>query len=214
MLHYDIWQTASGFTSLEESIHAMGRNKTLTKEIIEVLEILIDKIDFIEKGIVLPYIQPLKVHGRYTRDQIFAAFGESTFQTKSPNREGIVSPKRKNTELLLVTLEKSEENYSPTTMYNDYAISDILFHWQSQNATKPSSGRGLSYINHEKNERLILLFIREKNSDEFGNKMGYVFLGISTYNDHYGEKPMSISWKLNEPIPPYLWKDSAKMAIG
>ena len=214
MLHYDIWQTAGGFNSLEESIRSIGKNKILNDEIIEVLEIIIDKIDFIEKDIVLPYIQPLKVHGRYTRDQIFAAFGENTFQTKSSNREGIVSPEGKNTELLLVTLVKSEENYSPATMYNDYAISDTLFHWQSQNATKPSSGRGLSYINHQENERLILLFIREKNSDEFGNTMGYVFLGISTYKEHYGEKPMSISWELNEAIPPYLWKNSAKMAVG
>ena len=154
------------------------------------------------------------IHGRYTRDQILAAFGENTFETKSSNREGLVNPEGKNTELLLVTLEKSEENYSPTTMYNDYAISDTLFHWQSQNSTRPEFGRGLSYINHQKNNRIILLFIREKNTDEFGNTMGYVFLGISTYKEHYGEKPMSISWELNEPIPPYLWKNSAKMAVG
>lgn len=214
MLHYDIWQAAGGYASLEESIQAIGRNKILTEEIMEVLELQSDKIDFVEKDISLPYVQPLKIHGRYTRDQILAAFGENTFQSKSSNREGLVSPEGKNTELLLVTLEKSEENYSPTTMYNDYAISDTLFHWQSQNATKASSGRGLSYINHQANDRLILLFIREKNSDEFGNTMGYVFLGISNYKEHYGEKPMSISWELNEPIPPYLWKNSAKMAVG
>jgi len=214
MLHYDIWQNAGGFNSLEESIQAIGRNAILAEEIIEVLEILCDKIDFLEKNISLPYFQPLKIHGRYTRDQILAAFGDSSFEAKSPNREGVVSLTEKNTELLLVTLEKSQEDYSPTTMYNDYAISETLFHWQSQNATKSSSKRGLSYINHQENDRIILLFIREKNSDQFGNTMGYVFLGISNYKEHYGEKPMSISWELNEPIPSYLWKNSAKMAVG
>jgi hypothetical protein len=64
MLHYDVWQNAGGFKSLEESINQIGMNKVLVKEIIEVLEILIDKIDFKEIEIKLPY-QPLKVHALY-----------------------------------------------------------------------------------------------------------------------------------------------------
>ena len=101
MLHYDVWQKAGSFTSLEESIKAIGNNKILTEEIIEVLEILIDKIDFIEREIELPFSQPLKVHGRYTRDQILAAFEASTFLRKSSNREGVVNLEDKNSELLL-----------------------------------------------------------------------------------------------------------------
>jgi hypothetical protein len=156
----------------------------------------------------------LQLHSRYTREQILAAFGDHSFDRKSSNREGIVNPEGKNTELLLVTLEKSEEDYSPTTLYNDYAISETLFHWQSQNSASPDDGKGRSYINHLQNKRTILLFIREKNTDEFGNTMGYVFLGISNYKEHLGSKPMNIKWELNEPMPPYLWKDSAKMAVG
>ncbi len=171
MLHYDVWQTSAGFDSLSDSIKAIGKNKILNEEIIEVLEVLIDKIDFLEKEIELPYSQPLQIHSRYTRDQILSAFGDHTFNRKSSNREGIVNPEGKNTELLLVTLEKSEEDYSPTTMYNDYAISDKIFHWQSQNSAKPEDGKGKSYVNHLNNKRLILLFIREKNTDEFGNTM-------------------------------------------
>ena len=55
MLHYDIWQTGESFETLEESIKAIGKNKILTEEIIEVLEILLDKISFREKEILLPY---------------------------------------------------------------------------------------------------------------------------------------------------------------
>jgi len=214
MLHFDIWQSSDGFISLEESIKAIGKNMILNEEIIEVLGILIDKIDFLERKINLPYSQPLQIHSRYTRDQILAAFGDHKFDRKSSNREGVVNLESKNTELLLVTLEKSEEDYSPTTLYNDYAVSDIMFHWQSQNSAKPEDGKGQSYIDHQKNSKLILLFIRERNTDEFGNTMGYVFLGLSNYKEHYGSKPISITWELSEPMPPYLWKDSAKMAIG
>jgi superfamily II DNA or RNA helicase len=214
MLHYDIWYNAGGFTSLENSIKAIGTNKTLVAEIIEVLELLIDRIDFKELNIPLPYNQPLKVHSRYTRDQVLAAFSLSTFERKSPSREGVAENKELNTELLFINLVKSEENFSPTTMYDDYAIDEILFHWQSQNSAGPETTKGISYINHLKHDKKILLFIREKNKDEYGNTMGYVFVGEGKLKEHYGAKPMNIKWELQEPLPNYLWKDAAKLRIG
>jgi hypothetical protein len=214
MLHYDIWQNPGGFGSVEESIIAVGKNPQLVQEIIEVMEFLLDQIDFIEKEIDLPYQQPLKLHGRYTREQILTAFSFSNFDKKASNREGVANNKELNTELLFIDLIKSEEDFSPTTMYNDYAVSDTLFHWQSQNATSPESPKGLSYISHETLNKYILLFIREKSTDEYGNTMGYVFVGEGKLKDHYGSKPMSINWKLSEPIPNFLWKESAKLAVG
>lgn len=214
MLHYDVWQKAGEFSSLEESIRQIGVNKTLVGEIKEVLEILIDRVNFKEIEIELPYQQPLKVHGRYTRDQILTAFGDSTFEKKSSNREGVAYIEKINTELLFIDLIKSEEDYSPTTMYNDYAISEILFHWQSQNQTRHDAGKGLTYINHQKLGKRILLFVREKATNEFGNTMGYVFIGEGNFVEYEGSKPMSIKWELNEPMPNYLWKESAKMAVG
>lgn len=214
MLHYDIWQNAGGYKSLEESIRTIGKNKILVDEIIEVLEILIDRVDFKEIEIQLPYSQPLKLHARYTRDQILVAFGLSTFERKSPSREGVAENVDLKTELLFINLIKSEENFSPTTMYDDYAISETLFHWQSQNSARPDIGKGLSYIRHQENDKKILLFIREKAKDENGNTMGYVFIGEANFKENEGEKPMNIKWELNEPIPNYLWKESAKMSIG
>jgi hypothetical protein len=214
MLHYDIWQNPGGFDSLEESINAIGNNPQLVQEIIEVMDFLLDKIDFIEKEIDLPYSQPLKLHGRYTREQILTAFAFSNFDKKASNREGVANNKELNTELLFIDLIKSEEDFSPTTMYNDYAVSDTLFHWQSQNATSPESSKGMSYISHEASNKHILLFIREKSTDQYGNTMGYVFVGDGKLKDYYGSKPMSINWQLSEPIPNYLWKESAKLAVG
>lgn len=214
MLHYDIWQSPGGFHSLEESIQAIGKNKVLINEIVEVLEILVDEIDFLEREITLPYSQPLKVHSRYTRDQIFAAFGMSTFEKKSSNREGVAENKQLKTELLFVDLVKSESDFSPSTLYQDYALNETLFHWQTQNAASPDKGKGLSYINHQNSDKRILLFVRERNEDEFKNTMAYVFLGDARFTEYYGSKPMSITWELEEAMPPYLWKDTAKMAIG
>ncbi|HMP31632.1 MAG TPA: DUF3427 domain-containing protein, partial [Saprospiraceae bacterium] len=214
MLHYDVWQKAGGFATIEESIRAIGKNKILVDEIIEVLEILEDKIDFKEIDIQLPYHQPLKVHARYNRDQILAAFGLSTFDRKSPSREGVAENTALNTELLFINLVKSEENFSPTTMYDDYAINEYLFHWQSQNSAGPETPKGLSYINHQKSSKRILLFVREKAIDEYGNTLGYVFVGEGKLKEHYGSKPMSIKWELNEPMPHFLWNEAAKLRVG
>ncbi|WP_297086093.1 DEAD/DEAH box helicase [uncultured Draconibacterium sp.] len=214
MLHYDVWQTAGGFSSLEESIRAIGKNEVLVEEIIEIIELLIDKIDFLESDIKLPYSQPLKLHSRYTREQILTAFGHSTFEKKSTNREGNADNKKLNTDVLFIDLIKSEKDFSPSTLYEDYAISETLFHWQSQNASRPDRGKGLGYIRHLETGKIILLFVRERKNDEFGNTMGYVFLGEGKITEYSGAKPMNIKWALEEPMPPYLWKQSAKMAVG
>ncbi|PDS26732.1 DUF3427 domain-containing protein [Flavobacterium branchiophilum] len=216
MLHYDVWQIPGGFESLEESIRQIGKNKILVNEMIEVLEILIDNIGFKEMDIELPYNQPLMLHARYTRDQILVAFKMSTFDKKSSNAigVGVAENKEINTELLFIDLIKSEEDYSPTTLYDDYAISETLFHWQSQNQTRSDNGKGLTYINHKKLNKKILLFVREKSKNNYKNTNGYVFVGEGNFQDFEGSKPMNIKWELNEPIPHYLWKESAKMSIG
>lgn len=214
MLHYDVRSDQSGFSSLRESIEALGKNQVLVEEIVDVLEILIDQIDFKELDTELPYQQPLKIHARYTRDQILAAFGLSTFEWKSSKREGVAEHSELNTELLFINLVKSEENFSPTTMYDDYAINETLFHWQSQNSAGPETPKGLSYIRHKERKKKICLFIRERNKDEFGNTMGFVFAGDAELVQHHGAKPMNIVWKLRVPLPPFLYNDAVKLRVG
>ena len=212
MLHYDFWQKEAGFKSLEESIKEIGSNPYIVVELEEVISVIIDSVSVMEKQIKLPYKQPLRLHARYTRDQILSAFGLNTFEKKSSNREGTAENKDLKTELLFIDLLKSEEDFSPTTMYNDFAISERKFHWETQNSARPDKGKGLSYIQHKEEGKIILLFIREQKRNEYKNTNGYVFIGKADYQSHYGSQPMSINWDLEEPIPPYLWSASAKLA--
>lgn len=214
MLYYDFFQDAKRFDTLESGIRYIGKNKVLVKELKEIIEILINKINHKEKDLDLSYTCPIKLHSRYTREQILSGFEQNSLEKKSSSREGVLNIKDKNTELLFVTLEKTEDKYSPTTMYDDYAISDSLFHWQSQNSTKPDSPKGLSYINHQKEGKNIILFVRESNHNEFKNIMTYICLGKVRYKSHYGSQPMSITWELENKIPPFLWKNIAKMAVS
>ena len=189
-------------------------NLVLVEKIREVLELLIGQIDFVEKKIELGYVMPLQLHSRYPKDQILAAFGFTTFDKKSSNREGVAFSEFLNMEILFITLTKSAENFSPTTLYEDFAISDTLFNWQSQNAARPDRGKGLRYIDHRKLGKKILLFVREQTDDEFGTTMGFVFLGEADYVEHSGEKPMTIMWRLREEMPAFIWKASGKLAVG
>ena len=64
-------------------------------------------------------------------------------------REGVKYLPEKSADLFFVTLNKSDKEYSPTTMYNDYSINDVLFHWQSQSTTSEASNTGQRYIHHK-----------------------------------------------------------------
>lgn len=217
LLFYDVFQDSPvkiGYKNAIEGINEVFNCKQLKEEILNYLDVRINLCECIEKDAKLGYQFPLQLHGRFTRSQILVALQLSTEKSKSSNREGVAVNESLNTEALFVTLDKSEGDYSPTTMYEDYAITDRIFHWQSQNSTKPNSPKGISYINHFKEGKTILLFVREKNEDENKLRMGYLFLGQIKYMSHEGSQPMSIKWLLEESIPPGLLNESRKLAVG
>ena len=98
-------------------------------------------------------------------------------------------------------------------MYEDYPISSTLFHWQSQNRTREDSETGQRYIHHEERGLRIFFFVRRRWRDERGETNPYTFLGPATYVTHQGERPMSITWKLQHPMPAGLFEEM-KMAAG
>jgi superfamily II DNA or RNA helicase len=217
MAHYDFWQKPGkefGFSSLEDSLIAIVRDLRLKDECCDVIDRILDSLDVEEIPMDVGFPSALMMHARYARDEILAAFGENRFDKKSSSREGVIEIKELKCELLFVTLQKTDKKFSPSTLYQDYAISEILFHWQSQNAARPDRGKGFSYIGHQKSGKKIILFIREKSSDEFGRAMGFVNVGLVNLESYCGSQPMNITWRLEEPLPPSLWNDAAKLAVG
>jgi len=221
MCHYDFWDKAGGtlgFDTLEQSITAL-KNPELQAELLEVIVLLIDRLDVNEfrmptvNNAIVDRI-PLSMHARYPKEHILVAFGDSTFTKKSSSREGILNIAKANTELLFVTLNKNEKQFTATTMYHDYAISPTLFHWQTQNSARPDSGRGLGYINQKENNKTFILFVREQAKDEYGKTMGFVNFGPVDFMKYEGSQPMNITWKLKHPMPAYLWHETAKLAVG
>ena len=58
---------------------------------------------------------------------------------------------------------ESERLFSPTTRYNDFAISPWEFHWESQSLTREASATGQRYIHHRERGSRVMLFVREEN---------------------------------------------------
>ena len=143
----------------------------------------------------------LNLHASYTREQIVLALGMGCFEKPYPSREGVLHVPNRKVDVFFVDVNKSEDDFSPTTMYDDYAITDELFHWQSQNSTSEMSPVGKRYINHLKCGYTPLLFVRDKNKLSNGLTAPYIFLGPIKYRSHEGSKPISFKWELLYTMP-------------
>ncbi|MDF2504375.1 DEAD/DEAH box helicase [Clostridium sp.] len=217
IFYYTIWQdslNAMNFDSIEDSIDKLKQCESLCKEIISVLEYNQDNIDFKEHSLDLDYSCPLKLHCQYSMAEILAALEENKPEKKSSFREGVLYLKDKKTDIFFITLNKSEKEYSETTMYDDYAIDDEYFHWQSQSGTTDTSQTGQRYINHESMGSKVLLFVREKKAIN-GVTQPYYCLGTAKFTSYEGSKPMSIVWKLDNKMPEFIKKKaSSNVMVG
>lgn len=197
------------FATHEQWLKRLLDNPTLYAEIIETLRWQLDHIDFVDEPVDLGFDCPLDLHCTYSRDQIFVAM-----DVKDPQsiREGVRWVPDHQIDVLINTLNKAEKDYSPTTMYQDYSISDTLFHWQSQSTTSEASRTGQRYIHHREFGSKVCLFVREYKRDSFGLTEAFCFLGTVEYRSHKGERPMSIIWKLDKPIPARFLTKTNKLA--
>lgn len=144
----------------------------------------------------------LRVHARYSREEIVAALGYATVgRSPSSMMQGVFYANDFDADAFLVTLKKSEADYSPTTMYRDYAISPDLFHWESQSQTSVSSRTGQRYVRQGERGNEILIFVRQTKVWEFGTGVPYTLLGPSDYVSHRGERPIEIVWRLRHAMP-------------
>ncbi len=215
MIHFTVYGKLAeecGFNSVNESISKIKENKVMCAELCEMLRYNFEKIDFIDEKVNLGFDSPLDLHCTYTRDQILVALD---FMKPGTVREGVKYLPEKNIDVFFVTLNKSDKDYSPTTMYNDYSINEVLFHWQSQSTTNEASITGKRYINHNDTGNRILFFVREFKQDKIlGTASAYTFLGTANYVRHEGSKPMNITWKLDKAIPAKFLKKTNKLVVG
>ena len=213
MFYITVWMKSADRWDSDEvldNLYALSDSPVMLAELMELLRYKYDHIDFIDEPVDLGFDCPLDLHCTYTRDQLLVALD---FMNPNSVREGVKWLPEKQIDVLFVTLNKSDKDYSPTTMYNDYSINEELFHWQSQSTTTDTGSVGQRYINHRKRGSKVLLFVREFKSDMVG-AAPYTFLGTANYIKHNGSRPMNITWKLDKPIPAKYLKKTNKLVVG
>ena len=214
MFYITVWgKSIEDWSSDEvlENFHALSDSPVMLSELIALLEYNYNHIDFIDAPVDLGFACPLDLHCTYTRDQLLVAMD---FMKPNTVREGVKWLPEKEIDVFFITLNKSDKDYSPTTMYKDYSINETLFHWQSQSTTNAEGKVGQRYINHRKNGSKVLLFVREFKNDVYGNTAPYTYLGTANYVSHNGSRPMNITWKLDASIPAKYLKKTNKLVVG
>ena len=200
MIYYTIYTGAPSkfrYGSVKEGIEKLIENEHYKNEILEILNILYEKINCVPIKNSYDFECPLEVHCSYTQTQILAGLEYYTEEFYGPMLEGVRYFKDKDLDIFFITLNKSDKDFSEATLYEDYAISENLFHWQSQHKDTQESKNVKRYI--ESNGR-VSLFVREYKSID-GKACPYIYLGECTHVSHQGNKPVSFIWKLKNSIP-------------
>lgn len=199
MLFFSLWPDGGGFSSYAEGLASLAAEANVRADLRQVIALGLARAQHVAKKLSgdLQGL-PLRVDATYTREEAVAALAYVSIDGRKPNsfREGVLFSKSVNADAFFVTLHKSEEDYSPSTMYRDYFVSPELFHWESQSTTTAASPTGQRYINHTARGSHVLLFARDHKVTEFGGGAPYRFHGPVSYRSHEGERPMAITWKL------------------
>lgn len=213
MLFYTLWPNGGGYADYAQGWRTLAANGQVREELRIVVDLAFDATRHLTRpdGGVIDGL-PLAVHGSYQREEILAALRHATLdRAPSQFREGVLKTEvnGRPVDAFFVTLNKSEADYSPSTMYRDYPISPTLFHWESQSTTSVASPTGQRYLN---GDSTVLLFVRREKSNDFGTAP-YVYLGPAAYVSHTGDRPIAITWRLRHPMPGEMFSSTA-LAVG
>jgi len=153
---------------------------------------------------------PLMLHASYQIREILTAVGWLTAERRTPFQAGVLALAARKTELLFVTLDKSD-GYHDRIAYHDYAVSPTQFHWQTQNSAGPDTKAGARYLESITNGWRFQLFVRT-NPDSAYASCGPV--RIESADDISGDRPMSIRWTLEVPLPIGMFREFSVLRAG
>ncbi|MFI7049065.1 DUF3427 domain-containing protein [Streptosporangium sandarakinum] len=138
---------------------------------------------------------PLCLHSRYSKNEVLAAFG---VDKPAHMREGVKYIAEHRADVFFVTINKNEREYSESTRYSDYAITEELFHWESQSGLSATAPTAERYIH---GSSTVHLLIRQTKRDEGWGAPPYTYAGPMRYVSCKGERPIAFVWKLDHALP-------------
>jgi superfamily II DNA or RNA helicase len=205
MLAWGLGSGTSGTSSIAEYFARLWHETQIRSELIELLDVLDARSTTPAAPSLLSPEIPLTLHARYSRAEIVAGLGYGDGVSPKVTQGGILWVPQASSDVFFIDLHKAERDYSPTTMYRDYAINRELFHWESQSRQTDRQPTVQRYINHEIGGTSVLLFVRERKTFELGTQP-FTFLGPVSYVEHRGERPVAFTWRLSRPMPEELFE--------
>ncbi|HTE06833.1 MAG TPA: DUF3427 domain-containing protein, partial [Planctomycetota bacterium] len=182
--------------TMEDGLALLRQHPQVCAELLELLDVLAERIDHVHPPLAGHAETPLQVHARYTRIEMLAALGMGDGAKVATWQTGVRWLPDARSDVFAFTLDKTSGQFSPTTRYNDFAINRELIHWESQSRTRADSETGRRYREHVARGTSILLFARLRADDR-----AFWFLGPATYVSHESELPMAVTWRLHHPLP-------------
>ena len=213
MVAWDLGSGDGSSASLDEYFERLWKEEAPRRELSELLGVLNERSRVRTRPSELPPEVPLTLHGRYSRAEVIAALGFGDGVKPKVTQGGILWVPQVSSDVFFIDLRKAERDYSPTTMYKDYAISRELFHWESQSRQHPGQPTVRRYIEHDARGTNVLLFVREKKTFELGTQP-FTFLGPAKYVDHEGARPVAFTWRLPVPMPEELFEVARSVAAA
>lgn len=193
------------FSSKNEIVYSLIDKKWFMEELSCLVNLKLSQLNRTTKWIKIDDEAEIELYGCYSADEIHLLLENKLGRWQVLGTQ--YNHDRKIT-MVFVTLNKSDKEYSPTTLYEDYAISAKQFHWQSRNKVRINSEEGQRIINQKKNGWKFILFVRDTKTDEFGNTNGYYCLGLMDYESSIGECPMNVVWDMQNPIPGFILEEA------
>jgi superfamily II DNA or RNA helicase/HKD family nuclease len=210
--HYRIWGRpgpALRLLNFEQSFAKLMANPSVLKDMDEILTWAEDSSRIGGTIPDLPFPCPLELHGRYSNIDILANLGLATLESAGQRGVGVIHCRQIRAYVLLVTYQKTEREFSPSTMYADYPINRDLLHWESQSNTPQSSSAGQNLIHHHERGYTILIFARNTKKKN-GVTLPYTYLGPAERVNHEGERPIRMVWRLQYPLPAEMFEENRR----
>lgn len=207
-IHYQIWGktgTNIGVSTILESFCKLSANPTALADCIEILDLADDRT----RVLSLNDETPFEIHAAYNNADIQSLMGVTSMTSPGQQGVGVLHFKTERLYALLMTFLKSENEFSPSTMYADYPVSADRIHWESQSNTTEASATGQNLINHTCRGYRILIFARErKKQNKF--TLPFTYLGQATHISHESERPIKMVWQLEHPMPAGMFETCRK----
>lgn len=200
MLAYQIDGAHRPAAGPEAFMARLQENPEVASELVELSQVLSARSTLSRTTVAGLEDTPLCLHAAYGVREVLTALGWMTASSRAPFQAGVLPLNDRKIELLFVTLDKSE-GYHDRIAYHDYAISAERFHWQTQHSAGSETPGGQRYLQSATNGWQFQLFVRGRKGE------AYRACGPVVLESADGNRPISIVWRLQIPLPARLFRE-------